>query len=58
MTEDFSKEIFIVNPKTYKTTILQYSNEKLFEKMLIKCRELEKQEEIKILDVRNSIYTI
>jgi len=55
----FSKEIFIVNPKTYKTAVLQYSNKKLFERMLKKIKRWEKErKDVHILDVRDSIYQV
>ena len=53
----FSKEIFIVNPKTYKTTVLQYHSRRMFERMLKKIQKWERQgKDIHILDVRNSVY--
>ena len=55
----FSKEIFIVNPKTYKTSILQYQDKKLFSLMLRKIKRWEKQgKDIHILDIRNSVYKL
>ena len=51
------KEIFIVNPKTYKATILQYTNKKLFLRMLKKIKRWENEgKDVHILDVRDAIY--
>jgi len=59
MIKNFSKEIFIVNPKTYKTTILQYSNQKLFNQMVRKIQRWEcKGKDVHILDIRDSVYAI
>lgn len=54
---NFNKEIFIVNPKTYKTAVLQYTNKKLFMRMLEKIKRWERiGRDVHILDVRDSIY--
>ncbi len=50
----FSKEIFLVNTKTYRPIILRYSSKKLFDLMLARIQKWEANgKPIHILEVRN-----
>lgn len=54
----FSKEIFIIDDKTLKTNVFQYHEQALFETMLARFQEWQRQGKLTIIDVRDSIYSV